>query len=177
MKNPFIYVEIIFFRSNFWWKLANRRNGWKSRKNKMRSIFQKKGSGECVTKKKRTIKTNCLKLLRSLLYPIDNCKSVRQQIEIGWISKPTTLAPLLQYICRLLKLQDFYKATYCIMAFIQLLLYSTTVVLDFGLWSNYSLKSFFFGRFTHESIFSMFLWTGKSPITNMQCNSSFSALW
>ncbi len=90
MKNPFIYVEIIFFRSNFWWKLANRRNGWKSRKNKMRSIFQKKGSGECVTKKKRTIKTNCLKLLRSLLYPIDNCKSVRQQIKIGWISKPET---------------------------------------------------------------------------------------
>jgi hypothetical protein len=43
---------------------------------------------------------------------------------------------------RFVELKDFYKATNFITAFLQLLLYSATVLLNLGLWPNYSLKIF-----------------------------------
>jgi hypothetical protein len=60
--------------------------------------------------------------------------------------KPYTKFLLLCYsTLQIAKLQDFFKAIYCITTFIQLLFYSTIVMFDFKLWSNHSLKIFFGG--------------------------------
>jgi hypothetical protein len=51
----------------------------------------------------------------------------------------------LLFLCctlQIIEFKDFYKATNFITTFIQLLLYLTIILLDFGLWPNYSLKIF-----------------------------------
>jgi hypothetical protein len=83
--------------------------------------------------------------LRSLLYPIDNCKFVTQQIKIGWISKPETynscsFASIHLQIAetpRFLQSHLLHYGIHSTANSIQLLW-----MLDFGLWPNYSLKSF-----------------------------------
>jgi hypothetical protein len=54
---------------------------------------------------------------------------------------------------KFVELKDFYKVTNFITTFIQLLFYSTIVLLNFGLWPNYSLKIL---KFSQESILLVF---------------------